>query len=339
MIIPLFIPHRGCPHQCSFCNQESITGQNESGIEDYVKRSVKTIEEWLGRPHRDRTIEVAFYGGSFTCLPEDDQIVLLELVQPFIRQGLVAGIRLSTRPDCISVDVAQFLKQYGVKKVELGVQSLNDRVLMNSKRGHSVADVVRSIELIKKAGIQVGVQLMAGLPGETTVSFLQGVEKLIQLRPDFVRLYPVVVVKNSELEQQYRAGTYRALSMNKAVALSVRFYIRMQQAHIPVIRIGLQPSADLEKMVVAGPYHPAFGELVQSRIWLQRIRKFFKKAAVESIVTLHISNRDLSSVQGMRKLNIQRLEQLGLKRRFIIKTEKSRERGDFEFSVATNSVT
>ncbi len=339
MIIPLFIPHRGCPHQCSFCNQESITGQNESGIADYVKHAVQTINEWLERPHRDKQNEVAFYGGSFTCLPEDDQIVLLELVQSFIKQGQVTGIRLSTRPDCISLDVVEFLKSYGVEKVELGVQSLSDHVLMNSKRGHSVADVISSLELIKEADIQVGVQLMAGLPGETTRTFLKGVEKLIQLKPDFVRLYPVVVVKNSELEQRYLAGVYKPLSINKAVALSARFYTRMQHANIPVIRIGLQPSADLEKMVVAGPYHPAFGELVQSRIWLRKIRNIFKKAPAESIVTLHISNRDLSSVQGVKKINIQRLEQLGLSRRFTIQTDKSRERSNYDFSITTNTIT
>lgn len=337
MIIPIFIPHRGCPHQCSFCNQESITGQNGSVLSDYVKSATGTIKEWLERPHRDRSVEVAFYGGSFTCLPEDDQLALLDCVQPFMRQRRVIGIRLSTRPDCISHDGVEFIKSYGVKKIELGVQSLNDHVLVKSKRGHCVADVVKSVEIIKKAGLEAGVQLMAGLPGETTGTFLQGIDKLTQIKPHFVRLYPVVIVKNSELEQRYLAGTYTSLSMNKAVALSVRFYTRMKKANIPVIRIGLQPSVDLEKMIVAGPYHPSFGELVQSRVWLQKIRKFFKKAAVDSIVTLHISNRDLSSVQGLKKINIQRLEQLGLSRRFTIKTDRSRERSNYEFSVALNS--
>jgi len=336
-IIPLFIPHRGCPHQCSFCNQESITGCSEASLSEYVNDFVDEIEKWLSRFKDTGSVEVAFYGGSFTCLPEQEQHLLLSVVQPYIQSGRVSSIRLSTRPDCLSEGIIAFLKDYGVKKVELGVQSLDDRVLQKSKRGHKAEDSINSILLLRKAGVEVGVQLMVGLPGENTTSFLTGVNLLGKIKPDFVRLYPVVVVKNSELEKQYQADSYKPLTMNKAIALATLFQLRMQQFNIPVIRIGLQPSRELESQLVTGPFHPSFGELVKSRIWLKRIRKYFNRVPDGVPVTLNISDRDFSSVVGLKKMNIDRLRQLGLEERLLIKTDKNIERGNFEFTVSNSS--
>lgn len=330
LVIPLFIPHRGCPHQCLFCNQESITGVSERN-DDFFREAAAIIETWLARSalpsQAPQYVEVAFYGGSFTCLPIEEQARLLGIVQPFIDQGRVQSIRLSTRPDCVTDEIAHFLCEHRVRKVELGVQSMNNAVLRSSKRGHSVEDSIEAIAILKNAGIEVGVQLMAGLPRETTISFLAGVQRLISLAPDFVRLYPVVVVADSELEHLYHQGKYQPLSLNKAIALASLILTRMKAAAIPVIRIGLQPTEDLDALVVAGPYHPSFGELVQSRIWFDLIRKRLAKRQDGESLVLKISHRDLSAVQGIRKCNIKRLHVLGYADCFSIETDKTMVRG------------
>lgn len=334
LVIPLFIPHRGCPHQCLFCNQESITGISERN-DKFLLEAAATIELWLRRSTSPATtnqdVEVAFYGGSFTCLPLEEQACLLGIVQPFIDQGRVHSIRLSTRPDCMTDKIAQFLLEHRVRKVELGVQSLNNEALQASKRGHSVEDSIQAIATLKNAGIQVGVQLMAGLPRETTCSFLGGVERLIGLAPDFVRLYPVVVVAHSELEHLYHEGKYQPLSLNKAVALARLFFVKMKNAAIPVIRMGLQPTVDLDAVVVAGPYHPSFGELVQTRIWFDRIRKRLAARQDGESLIMRISHRDLSAVQGIRKCNIKRLHALGYADCFSIETNEEMVRGTSSF--------
>ncbi|CAG35975.1 elongator complex protein 3 [Desulfotalea psychrophila] len=335
LVIPLFIPHRGCPHQCLFCNQESITGCAEPKA-DYGEEAIATIEEWLAREslHGElREREVAFYGGSFTCLPEEEQARLLALVQPYIDRGLVDGIRLSTRPDCISKDIAEFLVAHRVKKVELGVQSMDDGVLRAAKRGHSALDCRRAIAILQAAGLQVGVQLMAGLPRETTAIFLRGLDEIIGLRPDFVRLYPVVVVRHSELEDLYLKGRYQPISLAKAVAFGHLFRVRMDRADIPIIRMGLQPSKDLEQMLVAGPYHPAFGELVGSRLWLKEIRHRLRDLQEGENLLMTISHRDLSVAQGMKKYNIRRIQALGYGDRFSIQLDVQMTRGTRKFSV------
>lgn len=337
LIIPLFIPHRGCPHQCLFCNQESITGEKENQI-DYAQTARATIDEWLAREsgHKDsREVEVAFYGGSFTCLNLDVQEELLSLVQPYIRDGKVDGIRLSTRPDCVTPETGPFLRKFGVKKVEIGVQSMDDSVLMASKRGHSAEESLLAVQLLQKGGLEVGMQVMVGLPLETRKSFLRGLEKIVQASPHFVRLYPVLVVRCSELEERFLAGKYQPLSLAEAIVLSGKFQERMDRAHIPVIRIGLQASVDLDKVYVAGPFHPSFGELVQSRKWFVNLRQSLANLTVGEILELTISHRDLSVVQGIKKYNIKRLEHLGLRDRLRIVVENTRERGDALFKICS----
>lgn len=337
LIIPLFIPHRGCPHQCLFCNQESITGEKENQ-EDYAKTARTTIDEWLereaGRKER-REREVAFYGGSFSCLHLNVQKELLSLVQPYIEDGRVDGIRLSTRPDCVSPETGPFLRKFGVKKVELGVQSMDESVLVASKRGHSVEESVLAVELLKRAGLEVGMQVMVGLPLETRKSFLMGLEKIVEAAPHFVRLYPVLVVRCSELEERYLASKYQPLSMAEAIVLSGRFQERMDRANIPVIRIGLQASVDLDQVYVAGPFHPSFREIVQSRKWFVFLRKSLAKLNAGEILELTISHRDLSVVQGIKKYNITRLEHLGLRGRLRIVVENTRARGDARLQICS----
>lgn len=331
LVIPIFIPHRGCPHDCLFCNQQKISGYDRSGFSPPAVAEI--IDEWLGR-NKDRSqVQAAFFGGSFTCLPEREQVDLLSAVQPYINKGKIDAIRLSTRPDCIDQAICGLLKKYNVGIVELGAQSLNDRVLQKSLRGHTAGQIRTAFHLLKESGMQVGLQLMPGLPGESTGSFLRGIDEVIVLQPDFVRLYPALVVRESGLEKLYNADLYSPLSLGKAIALTARCYQKLNGADIKVVRMGLQPSESLEKSVVAGPYHPAFGEMVQSRLWLKKIRAQLGLLSAGQNLLIHVSHRDISAVTGMKKQNTRRLEELGFSGRFTILPDKNMARGNIHYAV------
>ena len=351
LVIPIFIPHQGCPQLCLFCNQHSITGE-EGGRIDVAAMVTATIREWLARPRRPapgmdapvslapgmdeerpQEVQVAFFGGSFTCLPKARQQELLAAVQPFLQSGQVACIRLSTRPDCVDRTACSFLLSQGVRIVELGVQSLDNRVLQASWRGHDADDSRRAVALLHNAGMEVGIQLMPGLPLETTGSFLRTVREVVSLAPAFVRLYPVLVVEQAGLAAMYRRGDYRPLSMNKAIALTSRAKELLTAATIRVVRIGLQPSAALERELLAGPYHPAFGELVTSRIWFKRIRALLATCPEGRRLTVRISPRDLSAVIGMKRFNMQRFERLGMADRLELITDVTMKRGTLVYAV------
>ncbi len=325
LVIPIFIPHRGCPHQCLFCNQNSITGQQSASAADTEIDT--TITSWLAGSRRRGKVQVAFYGGSFTCLPMGRQARMLEAVRPYLQRGDVHGIRLSTRPDCVDADICGFLKEMGVETVELGVQSMDDAVLTKAVRGHTADDCRRAVSFLKEAEIEVGIQLMPGLPGEGAPSFFRSIRKVVDLSPSFVRLYPVLVVNNSGLAEIHRLGKYRPLSLNRAIALTRRAKEILARAGIPVVRIGLQPSVSLERELVAGPYHPAFGELVAARDWLRRVRALFAEIPAGQKLTVRIAARDLSAFLGPKRSNMKRLAGLGLSDRLVIETEKNMERG------------
>jgi histone acetyltransferase (RNA polymerase elongator complex component) len=330
LVVPIFIPHRGCPHDCLFCNQQKISGYDREEARPPI---AITIDEWLGRKKNRNKVQVAFFGGSFTCLPKSEQVAMLSAVQPYIAAGKVDTIRLSTRPDCIDPGVCVLLKEYNVGVVELGAQSLSDAVLRNSLRGHTADATRNALRLLKAAGIQVGFQLMPGLPGETRASFLRGIDEVIALQPSFVRLYPALVVKESGLEKLYQAGRYQPLSLQKAIVLTARCYQKLTEAGIRVVRMGLQPSTLLEQNVVAGPYHPAFGELVQSRLWLKKIRARLTALDRDRKLLVHISEKDMSAVVGMKKQNTKRLEALGFSGRFTILSNKTMARGSIHYVV------
>lgn len=332
LVIPIFIPHRGCPHDCLFCNQQKISGCSRGDVEGVVDVAA-VIEEWLNRKHHRNQVQVAFFGGSFTCLPLVQQVELLSKVQPFIERKEIDTIRLSTRPDCIDRDVCRLLKTYRVGVVELGVQSFSDRVLAASRRGHSAEQSIEACRLLKGAGIQVGLQLMLGLPRESSISVFRGLETVIALRPDFVRLYPVLVIEDSGLEELFLAGNYCPLSLHKAVALAAKCCLTLENGGIQVVRMGLQPSELLGKSVIAGPYHPAFGELVRSRIWLKKIRLQMSRLDPGQNLQIYISHRDLSAVVGAKRSNMKRLEQLGFSGRITVNVDKSMERGSIRYVV------
>ncbi|MEW6521855.1 MAG: radical SAM protein [Thermodesulfobacteriota bacterium] len=312
-IIPFFIAHQGCPHQCVFCNQHVITGSSQWLTAELVKEE---IVRCLGWPRdRKRQVQVAFYGGSFTGLERGRQEELLGAVGPFIELGEVDLIRLSTRPDYIDQAKALFLKEHGVGLVELGIQSFDAGVLAQCRRGHTAQQVSEAFAHLRRAGIRVGGQLMVGLPGETTAGVLAGARRLVALKPDLVRIYPTLVLKASPLADLLAAGSYRPLSMNRAVALCTRLKEIFTAAGIPVVRLGLQPSASLEHDLVAGPYHPAFGELVLSRLYFKRVRKslaVLQKKRGCAKIRLILAPADRSLFNGQQRCSAGRLTALGL---------------------------
>ena len=330
LVIPIFISHRGCPHQCLFCNQRVIAGTGEDAWPDVAGE----IRTWLSRSRTEEEVQVAFYGGSFTCLGRELQERLLAPVQPFLEAGVIGSIRVSTRPDCITEENCRFLKQRGVVTVELGVQSLDDRVLAHSRRGHDAGQSRRAMMLLREAGLAVGVQLLPGLPGETTCSFLAGVKEVARFKPELVRLYPAVVVAGSELATLYGEGRYRPLSLNRAIGLTRRAREILTEAGVTVARMGLQPSESLAASVLAGPYHPSFGELVISRQWFRELRLRLAACPQGGRLTVKVAERDLSALVGMKKMNIKRLAALGLLERCALCAEKDRERGRVEYVVS-----
>lgn len=332
LVIPVFIPHRGCPHDCLFCNQQKISGTKRD--EDSFVDVAGTIEQWLTHQGERKEVQVAFFGGSFTCMAKSEQVCLLEAVQPFIAKGRVHSIRCSTRPDCIDQKTIDFLHKYKVTTVELGVQSLDDSVLQKARRGHDAADCEKACSLLKKGGMEVGIQLMPGLPGDTTFSFMKTVQKTVAQRPAFVRIYPCIVVSDSGLFELYKQGGYRPLSLSKAIAIAGFCYPKFQEAGIKVIRMGLQASKSLAKSVVAGPYHPAFGELVQSRLWLKRTRKKLMDLGDGEKLEIHLSHRDLSTAVGQQRRNIKRLEELGFKDRFTLVVDRNMQKGCTQYVVS-----
>ncbi len=335
LIIPFFIHHRGCPHRCLFCNQLSIGGRNSGDAADPAAAVGRTIEQWLDRSASNYdTVQVAFFGGSFTCLEEKLQHELLAAVDPFIRKGRVDSIRLSTRPDCLSDAICEFLVSAGVETVEIGAQSLNEQVLARAQRGHTAGDIERAVQLLAANGLQTGVQLMAGLPGETTRSFMDGIKRVVELSPDLVRIYPTLVLKDTELANLYQQSSWRPLSLERAVSLCTWAYDLLAANSIKVIRMGLQPGAELEKQLIAGPYHPAFGELVISRSWYLKIRRLLLHAGVGRVLTLTVSTKDVSALIGDKRKNIQRLENLAYGARLQVATDAALSRGQFHYAVS-----
>jgi histone acetyltransferase (RNA polymerase elongator complex component) len=336
LVIPIFIPHEGCPHRCIFCNQHGISGHPAQPVT--CQEIGETIRTWLAQcqPENREQVQVAFYGGSFTGLPAARQTELLGAVQPFLAQGQVATIRLSTRPDYIDPERLDLLVRHGVGIVELGVQSCDDQVLHLSGRGHDRADSIAAARLIKGSGIRLGIQLMLGLPGDCSSTLRRTVQEVIRLHPDFVRLYPVLVLRGSGLESMYHRGGYRPLSLGRAVVLAASMKKRFDDQGIGVVRMGLQPTSELEQALVAGPYHPAFGHLVNSRLMLRTARRALAAAPQTDRVTLVIAEKDISIFRGQGNANMQRLQQLGLLERFSLRTDPGQPRQTLRLELSSS---
>jgi histone acetyltransferase (RNA polymerase elongator complex component) len=312
-IIPIFIAHQGCPHRCLFCNQRSITGvvSGEIGPEE-VAESIRGQLAW---PRRQPAApaQVAFYGGSFTSLGQERQQELLAAVRPFLATGQVRDIRISARPDAMSPAIAAFLRSQGVAMVELGAQSLVDAVLAASGRGHRAGQVAESVACLRRQGLGVGLQLMLGLPGDTTCRSLTSARRAAALAPDLVRLYPCLVIAGSPLAALYRQGRFQPLSLLAAVALAGRMWRIFSAEGIPVARMGLQPTPSLARSFLAGPHHPAFGELVLSRLLFRKVRAALAaRPPGRGPWRLSLARTDESIFRGRGNGSVRRLADLGL---------------------------
>ena len=333
-IIPVFVPHLGCPNDCVFCNQRSISGQTKKMTKEEAK---KTIDNFLKNiKETDSKKEIAFFGGSFTAIDEKEQEELLSLAYEYVKDGKVDSIRISTRPDYIDKKVLKRLKKYKVKTIELGVQSANDYILKRSNRGHTFKDVVKASKMIRRHGFILGHQMMVGLPESNRIDEINTAKALIKLKPKIVRIYPVLVVKGTELEKEYNEGTYEPLTVVQAVETCKQLVRMFNDKGIEVIRVGLQNTDEISapgeegSEVVAGPFHPAFRQLVESELWYDAVVQKIKKLNVKvKEVEITVNPVDANNVIGHKRENIKRLQEiyevnLVVKQDQNIKTGKSK---------------
>lgn len=324
LIIPIFIPHAGCPHQCVFCNQKIITGTagelTGASIAEVIGGYLK-----YKRPSRSH-VEVSFYGGNFLGLPKNEFLRLLNETLPFIDSKKIDSIRFSTRPDTIDENRLNLIRSYPVSTIELGVQSMDDRVLDLSNRGHTAENTVAAVSLLKKRGYHIGLQMMIGLPGDTAPGSVGTAEKIIGLNPDFVRIYPTLVLKGSPLAVWYKQGRYTPMLLQDCVLEMKSLYFLFKTHRIPVIRMGLQASEELNdrSIVLAGPYHPALGHMVLSEVMLDNAMDALRaKKPSSAAITLKVHPKSLSRMQGLQSCNLDKIKrELGI-RTVHIKTDNS----------------
>ncbi|MDZ7666035.1 MAG: radical SAM protein [Desulfotignum sp.] len=309
LVIPVFIPHSGCPHQCAFCNQTVLTGET-SQVPD-AGRVAEIIQTYLDRSMPRSRVEVAFFGGNFLGLASGRITDLMESVQPFLDSGVVHGIRFSTRPDTVTKNRMEQIAHYPIRLVELGVQSMDDRVLARVKRGHTREDTCRAMDLLRAFKINAGVQIMAGLPGDSLDGVIQTSQILAKMHPSTARIYPALVLKNTLLARWYHNGTYQPLTLDQAVEVTSRAYRIFTQAGVTVIRMGVQVSAFEMASVLAGPCHPAFGHLVHSRMMYQTVvQKIQALGSVQGsgMIRLRVHPSGEARLRGHRNGNLLRLK-------------------------------
>ena len=322
--IPVFVPHRGCPNDCVFCNQKHITGI----IKDLTEQEIKDIvDEHLKTIPKDAHKEIAFFGGSFTGIDMELQRKYLAVAYEYIKRGDVSGIRLSTRPDYINKEILNQLAEFGVRVIELGVQSMDADVLCASNRGHTGKDVEIASKLIREYGFSLGLQMMTGLPGDTDEKSEKTADKLIALSPDFVRIYPTLVIKDTELEKMYERGEYFPQKLEDAVNLAARLLRKFNEKNITVIRISLMTTDEISPggKLVAGPFHSAFRELVESRIYYEDIKKEIKE---KKDIIVAVNPSEISKVIGNKKCNINKFRETGIN--VSVKADKRIKKGNFK---------
>lgn len=317
-IIPVFVPHLGCPNDCVFCNQRRISGSQLPAGPDTVKNAIESAAAFLPKGEKR---QLAFYGGSFTAIPVCQQEALLSVAKEYLNRGEIHSVRLSTRPDAIDYEVLNRLRFYGVETIELGAQSLDEDVLMLSGRGHTAKQVEEASRLIKSRGFKLILQMMTGLPGDTPEKDIETAEKIIALSPDGVRIYPTVIVRDTALYDMWQAGEYFEHSVEDAVQVCAVLLPMFEEAGIPVIRLGLNPTDDLSGGdAAAGAYHPALGEMVKSRIMLHKAEALLEGTAPGSSVIIEVGKGKTSQMTGQKRCNV-----IALKEKFALKELKIKE--------------
>lgn len=316
--ISIFIPHLGCPNMCSFCNQRYISGTEKPPSPNEVFALLSEQVDILRAA--ERTAEIAFFGGSFTAIERDYMVRLLEIAQHFVKQfpQVYNGIRCSTRPDCIDEEIVALLKQYNMTAIELGAQSMDEQVLRLNNRGHSAADVIAASQLIKQNNISLGLQMMTGLYGDTPQKCIATAEKFIDIKPDTVRIYPTVIIKNTLLDELHSAGKYSSFSLEETVDLCAELLQMFEQNNIAVIRVGLHASENIQKEMTGGVYHPAFRELCESRIFYRQILEKFTALGGNRFV-IFTDKKYISKIIGQNSGNKKALDKQGFS--FAVKQE------------------
>jgi histone acetyltransferase (RNA polymerase elongator complex component) len=322
-IIPIFVPHQGCPHNCVFCNQTRITGV----LDDVTAKDAKNIiENYLKTiDHTSSTVEVSFFGGTFTAIDEKKQKELLEVAKYYKQNGQIDKIRMSTRPDYIDDYILSYLRDYSVDIIELGVQSLDDEVLIAAGRGHSSEQVERASKLIKEFGFTLGHQIMPGLPKDNYQKDILTAQKSIAMQPDIVRLYPALVIKDTPMEEMLKRGIYKPYSLEEAVDICKELYMLYNKANIQVIRMGLQPTEAIREGgdIVEGPFHPSFRELVEGKLYIDKIKEGLG-VAKDGIVK--INPKDISKLYANKKIYFKKLLEQGYN--IKVETLKDIQRGN-----------
>jgi histone acetyltransferase (RNA polymerase elongator complex component) len=325
LIIPIFLPNAGCGERCLFCNQKATAAEIPSPSS--IRALIKTSLTELPARKKNKEKQIAFYGGSFTAIGKEDQMLYLKEVQPFLASGVIDSIRISTRPDALSEEILTLLKGYGVKTVELGTQSMIDEVLLLSKRGHSAKDTISAASKLRKWRFEVGIHLMIGLLGDTFDRFLQTLDRIIDLKPDFVRIHPTLVLKGAPLENLWKAGKYSPLSLDEAIQWLKRGMLKLEGASIPVARVGLQPTEDLERNLLAGPYHPALHQLVDSAIFFDMAQHLLQISSNGSQALFYCHPKEVSNLRGQKNENILKLKDQFKLSEILIRERKELPKG------------
>ena len=322
--VAIFVPHVGCPQQCSFCDQHAITGDDQAPTPEQVWQTAQAAAAHLG--DRVNTTQIAFFGGSFTAIPREYMTALLVPAKEAVERFGFAGLRCSTRPDAVDAPTLELLKAHHMTAVELGAQSMDDRVLAQNRRGHTAQDTIRAAGLIKEAGLELGLQMMTGLFGSSPEQDLDTARALIALHPDTARIYPTLVLEHTQLAALYRAGQYHPQTLEEAVELCAQLLTLFEEAGVRVIRLGLHAQESLERHRVAGPYHPAFRELVEGRIFLDKLLPVLEQRGGGSYL-VKVPARELSQAVGQKRCNLETLSRLGYRVKF--EPDRSLSRGSF----------
>ncbi len=306
--IPIFVPHVGCPHSCSFCNQRVISGKVH--VPDAQETAEICADALRHLSQKYDSVEIAFFGGSFTAISQDLMISLLESAARFLADKRVSGIRVSTRPDAINNEKLDILKYYGVTAIELGAQSMYNKVLEQNRRGHTAEDVVMASALVREYGFELGLQMMTGLWGSNSQMDCETGRQIAKIKPDTVRIYPTVVIQGTELEQKMQSGEYLPQSLEEAVETAAWLLELFESSGIRVIRLGLHASELLEGKAGGGVYHPAMGELSRSRIYYKKLLEQLNQSTCKR-VKLYALPQKISQIIGQKRCNIEALQQQG----------------------------
>lgn len=308
--IAFFVPHAGCPHSCSFCDQKAISGSAKAPSPEEITKTLADARKRMGE--RAARAEIAFFGGSFTAIAPALRRSLLDAAAPFVGQGGFSGIRISTRPDAIDSGILRELKGYGVTAIELGAQSMDDRVLALAERGHTARDVEEASRLIREHGFSLGLQMMTGLLGDTDDTAMQTAERLADLQPDTMRIYPALTLVGTRLEQLYRAGEYMPQTLEEATGLCVELLLFFEERGIRVIRLGLHQSESMMGSVIAGPHHPAFRELAEGKILLDRVLHELNRQQIPpGKIEIKVAIGSESKMAGQNRRNLAYLSEMG----------------------------